>query len=335
MAETRTTARDVARVAGVDPSTVSRVLNEAFDRHRYAPKTVARVRRAARQLDYRPSVAARALRTGKTMLLGLVVSDIANPFFAELAARVERRAREHRYRLLVCNTDEQPRRQAEQLAELVAHRVDGLIVSPTGAHGVRHALRAGVPLVTIDRRLSRPAVPHVTLDNLMAGRLLGEHLRERGRRRVAVVSPPIGGQPVRPDRLEGLRQGLGPDGKIVWLQETALLALDTGAKASLRQRLQGTAAKPDAIVGLTAISTQLAMAGLAEDGMAWPDQLALAGIDDFPAATLVHPAITVVAQPIGDIAAAALDALIRQIAEPDKPVNSMILEPSLIARDSV
>ena len=335
MAGTRATARDVARLAGVDPSTVSRVLNRAFDQHSYSIETVARVRQAARQLRYRPSLAARGLRTGKTMLLGLVVSDIASPFFSELAARIERRARDHKYRLIVCNTDENPRWQEEHLAELVAHPVDGLIVSPTGAHGVREVLHAGVPLVTIDRQLSRPAVPHVGLDNLLAGRLLGEHLRCRGRRRVAVVTPPTQGQPVRPDRLEGLRQGLRPDGEIVWVQETSVLALHPGAKAQLRRRLQRAEAAPDAIVGLTAVATLSAMAVLAERGLAFPEQIALAGIDDFPAAAVVRPAITVVAQPIDQIAAAALDALIRQIESPGQPVQSTILEPALIKRDSV
>ena len=335
MAATRATASDVARAAGVDPSTVSRVLNEAFDRHRYAPATVQRVRRAARELGYRPSLAARALRTGKTMLLGLVVADIANPFFAELAARVERRAREHKYRLIVCNTDENPRWQEEHMADLVAHPVDGLIVSPTGGRGVRHARSARVPVVTIDRQLPRLSVPHVGLDNRMAGRVLGGYLRRRGRRRVAVVTPPIGDQPVRPDRLEGLRQGLGRGGEITWVQESAVLALEPAAKAQLRRRLKRAAGLPDAIVGLSAVSTLGAMAVLAEHGLAYPDRIALAGIDDFPAAAVVRPAITVVAQPIDQIAAAALETLIRHIASPDGAVQSTTLRASLIERDSV
>ena len=335
MARIRATASDVARLAGVDPSTVSRVLNRAFDHHSYATETVDRVRRAAKKLGYRPSLAARGLRTGRTMLLGMVVSDIASPFFAELAARVERRARRHKYRLIVCNTDENPRWQAEHLAELISHPVDGLIVSPTGSRGCRRAVNAGVPMVTIDRRLPLPSVPHVGLNNLAAGRMLGEHLRDSGRRRVAVVMPSAKDQPVRADRLEGLRQGLAPTGSVVWVQETSVLMLHRSTRAQLRRRLEQSDPAPDAIVGLTQVSTLSAMEVLTQSGIAFPEQMALAGIDDFPAAALMRPAVTVVAQPIDQIAAAALDALIRQIASPDQPVQSTTLKPSLIERDSV
>ena len=335
MAKTRATARDVARLAGVDPSTVSRVLNGAFDQHSYSPQTVKKVRRAAKELQYRPSVAARGLRTGRTMLLGMVVSDIASAFFSELAARVERRARKHKYRLIVCNTDENPKWQEEHLADLVSHPVDGLIVSPTGARGCKRAINAGVPLVTIDRQLSLPSVPHVGLDNLAAGRMLGKHLSDAGRRNVAVVMPPIESQRARVDRLEGLRQGLAPDGQVVWVQETSVLVLRRGARSQLRKRLEQSDPLPDAIVGLTHVCTLSAMSALAESGIAFPDQIALAGIDDFPAAAVMKPAVTVVAQPVDQIASAALDALIQQIASPDEPVQSTILKPSLIKRRSV
>ena len=269
------------------------------------------------------------------MLLGMVVSDIASPFFAELAARVERRARDHKYRLIVCNTDENPDWQEEHLDDLVSHPVDGIIVSPTGARGCKRAINAGVPLVTVDRQLPLPNVPHVGLDNLKAGYMLGKHLSDAGRRRVAVVMPPIESQQARVDRLDGLRQGLAPNGGVVWIQETSVLLLRRSAKSQLRKRLEKSDPLPDAIVGLTQVCTLNALGALTQSGIAFPDKVALAGIDDFPAAAFIRPAVTVVAQPVDQIAATALDALIQQIASPDQPLQSTILKPSLIKRSSV
>ena len=311
------------------------MLNRAFDQHSYATETVKKVRKAAKELHYRPSVAARGLRTGKTMLLGMVVSDIASPFFAELAARVERRARDHKYRLIVCNTDENPDWQEEHLDDLVSHPVDGIIVSPTGARGCKRVINAGVPLVTIDRQLPLPNVPHVGLDNLTAGRMLGKHLSDAGRRNVAVVMPPIESQQARVDRLDGLRQGLSPNGSVVWIQETSVLLLRRSAKSQLHKRLEKSDPPPDAVVGLTQVCTLNAVEAVIQSGIACPDRISLAGIDDFPSAALMRPAVTVVAQPTDQIAAAALDALIGQIDSPDQPVQSTILKPSLIKRSSV
>lgn len=327
----RVTAKDVARAAGVDPSTVSRVLNGPGGSHRYDPATAARIREAAERLGYSPSPTARALRTGRSSLLGLVVSDIADPFFAELAAQVERRVSERSYRLVVCSTDERPERQQALLQELILRGVDGLIVSPAGPAGIRDVLESGAPLVTIDRPLRGMPVAHVGLDDLEAGRMLGEHLRAAGHTRAGVVVPAMGHDPSLQLRLRGLRMGLGSGGAVVWRVSWPRTVGRLAVVEMIREHLK--ADRPDVVVGMNSASSLAILQAIVALPIRMPDDLAVAGIDDFPAAAFVNPPVTVVAQPIEAIAHRAVWMLLdRPAAEEGGQVS--LLPPLLIERAS-
>ena len=331
----RITAKDVATLAGVDRSTVSRVLNDAAAREKYAPQTVARVRRAAKDLGYRPSMAARALRTGRAMLVGMVVPEIAWPFFAELASHVEHLAWEHGYRVVICSTSENAQRLVRRIADLVSRGIDGLIVSPCS-----DAALGGIrSVVAIDRPAATPDIPFVGLDNHKAGRLLGELLVERGYRSIGVVIPDCDVDPTLRCRFEGLSDALGSGGGIEWLVEAPVdpqLIQNVHARTARKLR-QGP--RPDAIIGLTSSCTLGVLEALAELGIAWGDDVGLAGVDDFAGAEFMKPAITVVAQPIEQIAATAFATLFDRMneadADPAGRAKHHLLEPVLLARDSL
>ncbi len=335
----RVTMSDVARRSGVDLSTVSRVLNRSFENHKYAPETVERVQNTAEELGFQPSLAARALRTGKTMLLGVVVSDIGNSFFGEIASSLDACISGHGYRLLISNTSEDPARQAGHIEGMLAHGVDGLIVSPSGEDGLDRAVEEGVPVVTIDRPLPGSSFPFVGLDNMAATRLLAANLKTRGYRRVGVVVPESQTDPTLLERLAGLRSGLEAEGcTLSWtVQIPPANDLQKEARRAVSEKFRDEEGLPDAVVGLSNVCTMGLLEALADCGLAWGASLGLAGIDDFSAASLVRPSITVVRQPIQRIAAEAFSLLLNQMENPKEEWRNphIQLEPVWEERESL
>lgn len=330
-------ANDVARLAGVEPSTVSRVLNRSFSQHRYAPRTIRRIHAAARKLGYQPSQAARTLRTGKSLLVGMVVSDISNPFFAQLAADSERFARGYGYHLIVTNTQDRAKWQAEHIRDLVSRGVDGLIVSPSGPGGLSTAAKMGVPVVLVDRATGKGNWPLVCLDHIKAGQFLGKHLSRLGYRQIGVVLPKVPTDPTLKQRLEGFQCGLGSSGKISWiLRVPPGPDMQNHARSGVHRRLKASR-PPDAIVGLNNTCTLGSVEALADLGITWGNSVGLAGIDDFPAASLLRPAVTVVAQPIEQIAANAVRLLVDNMTaeKPRARRKTVLLKPIFVTRDSL
>ena len=333
MTGNRVSARDVARLAGVDPSTVSRVLRGKTVQHRYAPETIERVRRAAAELNYRPSLAARALRTGRSMMVGMVVSEVANPFFARLASHVERAAWDQGYRVVICSTNENAQRQEQQIADLASRGVDGLIIAPVAGA----CLGEFQAVVAIDRPAEEKGIPYVGLNNEKAGRMLGKNLIKRGYRRIGVVIPATETDPTLQCRLNGLQEELGESGQIEWCLEVASdpQALPEIARQAINQIERDSL--PDAIVGLTNWCTLGILEALRRLGIAWGEEVGLAGIDDFAAASILQPAITVVAQPIEAIATTATQLLLKRIAATTltEEQTTHLLEPIWIERESL
>ncbi len=197
---------DVARRAGVSTATVSRIMSGASASR---PATVAAVRAAAEALDYRPSSIARSLKTRTTNTLGLIVTDVHNPFFPELVRAVEDAAWEHGLRIILCNGARDPRREADYLAFLQDGRVDGLIVAAGHlADGYAAQLaRTAVPVVIVNSERADLGVPTIVSDNRAGGRLAAEHLLEHGHTRFAIVTGPTEGADAA-NRLQGALEAL-------------------------------------------------------------------------------------------------------------------------------
>ena len=333
------TMSDVARQSGVDLSTVSRVLNRSFKNHKYAPETVRRVQDAAKDLGYQPSLAARSLRTGKTMLLGVVVSDISNSFFGELAAALDASISGHGYRLLISNTNENPSRQAEHIDGMLAHGVDGLIVSPSGTNGLDKAMRAGVPIVTVDRPLPEGGFPFVGLDNKMAARLLSTELKARGYNQIGIVVPENQSDITLQERLTGLQDGLKAAGcEVAWVEQLSSSdELREKARQAVIKQLESDKTPPDVLLGLSNVCTMGIIEALEDLEMSWGETLGVTGIDDFDAASLVRPAITVVRQPVEQIAAEAFSLLLKKIENPkeDHSNQTIRIKPIWVERESL
>ncbi len=328
----RVTAKDVAKLAEVDPSTVSRVLNNSSPNHSYDPDTIDRIKQAATTLGYRPSSLARALRMGKTFLLGLLVANIQNEFFAELAAHVERFARDNGYRMLICNTDESGELQGSLISDLVDRAVDGLIVVPSSPDGIDLAVQRNVPVISVDRPWQL-SVPHIGMDNIAAGAMLAEHLAQLGYQKLMMVSQTSVNDRSVLDRIKGFKQ-TGAGKSIVAHVEITKSLEDSQSITDLGDALEN-AGRVDAIVGLNNIATIKAYQMLTQKKLDIPGDIGLAGIDDFQAAGFMKPGITVVAQPVREIARLAVDAMLASLSDTDAIVASKSLLPTLIKRTSL
>ncbi|HEY2204383.1 MAG TPA: LacI family DNA-binding transcriptional regulator [Pseudonocardia sp.] len=311
--------RDVARLAGVSEATVSLALSGS---PRISEPTRRRVTEIAHQVGYRPNAAARSLRTDSTRSLGLVITDVANPFFAELAGQIERNAAAAGYSLVLCNSDEDPRRQDGYLSSLLAgSRVDGVILVPTSpmTPGIQAAGAAGANLVVLDRPLSvrgqgasasrLRSYPVVRAGAESALADAAALLAGLGHRRVGFIAPPLDTL-VGQERRDLLVAGLLEHG--VLRREIIVRAGDFRRRSGeqVAERMLAHPRPPTALVagdGLMAIG---AMQAVRRAGLRIPDDISLIAFDDAPWFELLDPPLTAIGQPVAELAESAVAAML-------------------------
>ena len=330
----RVTMADVAREVGVSMMTVSRVVNDKGD---VSDATRNRVLTAIERLGYRPSSIARGLATRRTGTLGLVVPDVANPFFAELARGAEQVAYAEGYNVFLCNTDEDPRRELDMVNSLEEKRVDGIVLcsSRLDSDDLRAVVDAHPAAVLVNRRLngSGGRVPAVLVDDVMGGRLATDHLVRQGHRAIGLLSGPQGSRSGR-CRLQGyqavlVEAGITPeDGWVVSCGPVA----DAGRDAAM-----GLLHQHPELTALVCYNDLVAVGVLRaadELSLKVPADLAVVGFDDIPLAALVTPALTTCHITRSELGARAVGLLLDQIRDPGARPEEITLEPRLIIRQS-
>ncbi|WP_432037949.1 LacI family DNA-binding transcriptional regulator [Streptomyces cucumeris] len=325
--------KDVAQRAGVSVATVSRVLNQHPS---VRADTRERVLAAVADLGYRPNAVARSLRTDQTRALGLVISDVLNPFFTELARSVEDAARDLGYSVVIGNADERPELQDHHVRTLMDRRIDGLLVSPTdgGSPMMLDAARTGTPMVFVDRWIEDEglaSVPVVRTDGRDAIRDLVAHLHALGHRRLAIIAGPAATTTGR-ERVDAFRAALREFG----------LALDDGhigqgdfqadSGRRVTARFLDLPRPPDAIFAADNLMALGAMDEIRARGLAVPGDIALAAFDDIPWFVHTDPPITAIAQPTGELGHAAVRALVDLVE--GRPAESVTLSARLVTRRS-
>ena len=320
--------KDVAKAAGVSTATVSRVL---ANKPPIRPETRERVMAAIAQLNYRPNLVARSLRAQKSAKIGLVVSDIRNPFFTAIGRAVEDAAYEQGYSVLMCNTDENPEKEMLYLNLLHDENVAGIIFSPTHQFSTRAAdFHFDVPIVVIDRQVHHRDVDMVLLDNVSAAHELTEHLVANGYRRIAGLFGDASA--TGPERRRGFQEALAAHGLSPFAVEFVAPRITAGREAA--SALLDRSERPDAIF----TSNSLLMAGtyeaLRERRIKVPDEIALAGFDITEWSGFVDPPITVIAQPTEELGRIATELLFQRIADPNRPAQTVVLKGSLLMRGS-
>ncbi|MEU5878926.1 LacI family DNA-binding transcriptional regulator [Spirillospora sp. NPDC047279] len=322
--------KDVARLAGVSVATVSRVLNDS------APVTAGtreRVLAAVAELAYRPNAVARSLRTDATRTIGLIIGDILNPFFTELARAVEDEARVTGYSVVIGNADERPERQDHYVRTLLEQRVDGLLLCPTAEITplVRDAVADGTPLVFLDRTLPGLDVPTVRADGTAAIGELIAHLTRLGHRRIAFISGPALLSTGR-DRTAAFVAAMAGHGLPVrdeYLEAGDFQAASGRASAA---RLLALPEPPEVIFAGDNLMALGALDEIRARGLRIPADVALASYDDLPWFTHVDPPITAIDQPVQELGRLAVRGLAERIG--GRPADPVVLAARLVVRRS-
>jgi DNA-binding LacI/PurR family transcriptional regulator len=313
----RITLHDVARHAGVSQPTVSLVLGN-HPTARVAAATRERVLAAARALGYRPNVVARSLVRGRSYALGVLVPDLANPFFLEVVAGAERVAAEAGYALLLCGEGTEPGRAAAHLDTLLGRQIDGVILDAANAAELADdaaAARAleGLNVVLVDQPPGR--WPGVASDALAAGRLAAEHLLGLGHSRLAFVGPAADVHAFR-QRERGFVQALRAAGVALpsaWLRRAPATA--AGGMRAMRALL-AERPRPTAVFCANDLAAVGALKACAAAGVRVPAELSLVGCDDVELASLVSPELTTVRVPARELGARAARLLVQRLAAP-------------------
>lgn len=327
--------RDVAAAASVSVGTVSNVLNRPGQ---VAPATVARVMRAIDELGFVRNDAARQLRAGRSRSIGLVVLDVGNPFFAEVARGAEERAAEAGMTVLLGNSDEMPAREAAHLELFREQRVNGVLVTPASDDLalLRRLRDGGVPVILVDREVAEEAFDSVSVDDVEGGRLAAQHLLELGRTRLAYVGGPAS-IPQVADRLRGARNAVASR------VDVALEIIELPSLTVLHGRAAGEAIlarpapeRPDAIFAandLLAVGLLQAFAIMGDVRV--PDDIALIGYDDIDFASATVVPLSSIRQPAHLIGATAVDLLLRAINDPEGDHERAVrFQPELVVRES-
>lgn len=325
------TIKDVARHARVSVTTVSHVVNKT---RFVSEEGRARVELAVRDLGYVPSAVARSLQRSATHTLGMLIPNSSNPYFAEIVRGIEDRCFGAGYNLLLCNTDDEPRRQGKVLQVLAERRVDGLIVVSSGDDPALPSLLTGlrVPTVMVDREIDTLPCDLVETDHMHGALLAVQHLTTLGHRRIACIGGPAGVL-TADQRVEGWRLGMAGLG----LASADLLHhgdfTSEGGYAAMHAVLR-QAARPSAVFVANDLMAIGALCAAYECGVAVPDEMSLVGFDDIELARFTCPPLTTVAQPKQRIAHMAVDMLLERIEGRRKDVRKVVLQPELRVRAS-
>lgn len=325
------TIRDVAAAAGVSPATVSRVLNGKED---VGAHLRTRVLGAVHDLGYRPNGPARSLRTRAALVLGVVISDVTNPFFTAMVRGVEDQAQQAGYSIVLANADEDVAKEARYLEVAAAEQMAGVLLSPASKKTRINVLTdRGIPVVTIDRRLSTVDVDSVTVNNHQAARQATRHLLDQGCHRIGFVGGPTD-TTTGASRLAGYRAGLKDTG--IPVDPTLITCADFRTEGGYRatRRLLELQPPPDGLVVANNLMTIGALQAIAQTALAIPGDITVVGFDDVPWATALHPPLTVVAQPTYQIGVMAAQLLLRRIRGEQDPPRHLVLKAELIERAS-
>ncbi len=292
----RPTQADVARQAGVSQTTVSLVLNNAVIG--IPPETRQRVLDVAQDLGYVPDRAARSLRTNKSYTIASIIPDITNPFYPALERGIQDQANAQGYDLIIYNTDGEPDKEQKALHSALQSRVDGIVVTlfHHGVHSLMPLIEQNIAIVRLEPQYKAPGaypIDNLYLNNAAASQELVTHLIERGHRRIGLLAGAVGPGEMR---VEGYRQALAahqidPDERLIH----RVAFTEEGGYAGM-QRLLASSPRPSAVFAANDMMALGAMMAIHEAGLRVPEDVAVAGFDDIPAARLVNPPLTTVTQ---------------------------------------
>jgi LacI family transcriptional regulator len=329
----RVTLREVARLAGVHPGTVSRALNPET-RELVNSETIRRVIQAAEELGYRPNPIARGLKTNRSYTIGVLIPDIQNPLFPPIVRGIEDRLDDDGYTALIANTENEPERERTSIEALRARQVDGFITATARSdHAMLDELVVlEIPLVLVNRRLEDRSLPSATADD-RAGMLLAvRHLIDLGHRRIAHIAGPQDlstGHARHAGFLEAMRGAR--------LEPELVRAADAFTEAEGARICAELLDSGRPFTAIAAGNDLLALGCydvFAERGIACPAEISVVGFNDMPFAARFNPPLTSVRIPHYEVGMVAAELLLERIQRPGAEPRELQLDPELVVRDS-
>ena len=336
------TIRDVAKLAGVSTATVSHVINES----RYVSDELKkRVYEAMDELDYQLNLLASGLRGGETKTIGLIIPDISNQFFSEISRRIEDNGLKYGYSLIICNTDDDDKKEKRYIDILLSKQVDGLIFISAGdeTDSLIKPISKGIPIVVADRFIEKPNINTVTVDNFNGGYQATKYLLDLGHKRIGLISGP---ETVLSsyDRCEGYKKGLLDAHLPV---DSSIIAhgdfrYQSGVKA-MEKLLKADAPRPTAVFSCNDMMALGAIRAANDHGLKIPEDISIVGFDDIPLAKSSSPPLTTVAQPTNEMAIHIIELLVdmieysggrRSLHKEEYNYKKIVLNTMLIERES-
>ncbi len=328
-----TTILQVAKRAGVSPTTVSHVINKT----RFVSEALTmQVQAAMDELGYRPNALARSLRRGETRTLGLILPDSANPFFAEIGRAVEVEAFQAGYSLVLCNTEDDALKEQVYTDVLSKKQVDGIIFASTGEQidAMQKLLNQNLPLVLIDRHLPGIQADEVLIDNRLGGALAAERLVQLGHKELACITGPSHLNPSA-ERVTGFLAALETHGiqPATVRMERGDFHPESGYQAGVRL-LSEPDKRPTAVFCCNDMMAIGLYRAAAELGLRIPDELSVIGFDDIELSCYLIPPLATITQPKSEIGHTAVTWLLERIKDHTLPPRRQVFEPKLVVRKS-
>ncbi|PFM38990.1 LacI family DNA-binding transcriptional regulator [Bacillus cereus] len=326
------TIYDVAEKAGVSIATVSKVINQTG---RISEKTINKVNQVMDELDYQPSSVAAALTGKKTYTIGVLVPDISNPFFAEVARAFENSAQGSGYTLILCSTDHQTKREHEYIDLLFKKQVDGIIIATelNDYKLVKKIVNRDLPLVlfTVDHPSITTHV--VTTDDMRGGYLAGSYLTQKGHTSLTIMMEKDRKSSL--GRLNGFKQALTDSG--ISLDDDAIISCYSTVEDSKRasKELLNLPNRPTAVFACTDLIAICLMNEARKQGLSIPEDLSIIGFDNTIYAEIADPGLTTIEQPIKQMAACTFEQLLKTMEMKEHAKQKITIIPQLVERSSV
>ncbi|WP_085993399.1 LacI family DNA-binding transcriptional regulator [Oceanobacillus senegalensis] len=331
----RITISDVAKHAGVSKSTVSQYLNKRYDY--MGEKTKERIELAIKELGYSPNIIARSLKQKSTMTIGVIVANILHVFSTQVIRAIEDFCNEKDFHVIICNADDDLKKEKRYIEMLQSKQVDGIIAFPTGDNIelYQSLIDAKFPLVFLDRIIPGLEVDTVLLDNEMASFFAVEEFVRKGYKNIGLLSPPIRGKVTpRLERINGFKKALEHNQLTFnadYLMTGEIRRIQTVVKDMLEQDNP-----PEAILALNDRVLHEILAFTKKYTVRIPDDLALIGIDEVSYASIYSPALTTIQQPAFEMGKKAAELLLNRITDKSYRISPDIyrFEPKLNSRES-
>lgn len=330
------TLKDIAIKTGVSVSTVSRVLHDNSNKYKISEETQEKVRQAAKELGYRINTLARGLRLQKTNEIGVIVPDIANPFFSAIIKSLAGELRKGGYNFIVYDTDEDITIERSAIKSLLEKRVDGLIIASVGQEfsHIQKIRDVHIPLVMIDRCFDTLDIDSVSVDNVKGSLFAVNHLIKEGHTRIAFIQG-LPGTYANETRLQGYTQALNDAG--IEIDKHLIVGDDFRSLNGYLEtkHLLKLSPPPTAIYTAGDLIALGALEACRENGVRIPDDISLVTFDDPVFTSYLSPALTAIEQPITKMTEMAVAMLYRRMRNPEDERRKVLLEPKLNVRNSV